>query len=172
MKLIIVSVTILGLVGMMVVVGASAATEAGVSATVTVQNISVSVSDGGVVYGTLATGTSEDTTLSGVDDTQIATNNGNITENFNIKGDDSTTSWTLAGTAGNEQYVNKFCKVDTGDCDGTPAWTALTTSYQTLKTGVAKDGTYDFDLQITTPTATADFDEQTITVVVQATTAS
>lgn len=166
MKSLIASITILGLAGMIVGVGVQGADEAGVAATVTVQNISVTVADGVVAYGTLGVNTSKDTTTSGVDDTQTATNNGNITENLNIRGDDSTTSWTLAGAAGSEQYVNKFCITT---CDSSPTWTALTTSNQTLASSVGTSGTQDFDLQIITPTVTTDFAEQTITVIVQAT---
>ncbi len=161
---------ILGLVGMVVGTGAGAATEAGVAATVTVQSISVFVSDGGVVYGTLAVSTSKDTTSGDLNDTQTATNDGNVTETLNIKGQDSSPgSWTLAGSVGADQYVHEFCKVDTGDCDGIPIWDALTTSYATLKTGVTKDGTYDFDLKITTPSSSGSFDEQSVNVTVQAT---
>ncbi len=151
---------------MIVGVAVQGANEASVAATVTVQSISVSVSDGTVTYGTLVVDTSEDTTTSGVNDTQVATNDGNITENLNIRGDDSTTDWTLAATAGNENYVNNFCITD---CDSSPVWTALTTSNQTLVSSVASSGTQDFDLQITTPTVTTYFTEQSITVIVQAT---
>lgn len=144
-----------------------AATEVGVAATVTVESISITVADGVVTYGTLAVNTSKDTTSGDLNDSQTATNNGNVTEDFNIKGQ-SSTSWTLAATADADQYMHEFCKVDTGDCDGTPTWTALAVGYQTLKTGVAKDGTYDFDLKVTTPTSTTDYDEQSVDVTVQA----
>lgn len=141
-----------------------AATEASVSATVTVQNISVSVSDGTVTYGTLAVNTSADTTSGGLNDSQTATNDGNVTENFNIKGQD-TASWTLQAAAGNNQYVHEFC---TTTCDTAPTWTALTTSYATLATGIGVSGTQVFDLRITTPTATADYTPQSVNVTVQA----
>lgn len=166
MKSTIATIAILALLGLGVGVIATAATESNVTATVTVQNISVSVADGNVTFGTLGLDTPKDTTSSGVDETQIATNDGNITETFNIKGDDSGTSWTLGSNAGNEIYANDFCITD---CDGTPVWVELSTSYVELKAGVASSGTQDFDLRINTPTVTSVFTEQTIGVVVQAT---
>jgi hypothetical protein len=140
------------------------ASSANVSATVTVQNVSVSVADGSISYGTLSAGEAEDTTTNGVNDSQTATNDGNITEALNIRGADST-NWTLAGTAGADQYIHKFC---TSNCDSSPTWTALTTSNQTLAASVAADGTQVFDLQITVPSTSSSFDAETITVTVQA----
>ena len=144
-----------------------ALTEQGVAATVTVQNISVSVGDGVVQYGTLDANTSKDTTSSGVNDSQIATNNGNVAEDFNIKGSNSG-NWTLSGSSGTDQYVHEFCRNDGGDCDGTPVFTALTTSYTELDTSVSASGTQDFDLKITTPTSSTNFSEQNVNVTVQA----
>lgn len=148
-----------------VVWGAETAT---VSATVTVQNISVSVSDGTVTYGTLGLSATQDTTASGIDDSQTATNDGNVSEDLNIQGQNST-AWTLASTAGSDQYFHKFC---TSDCDGTPTWTALTTSYQTLASGVASSGSQVFDLQIGTPSTSTSYTEQSVDVTVQAVAAS
>lgn len=139
-----------------------AATTASVAATVTVQNISVTVSDGTVAYGTLAVNTSAGTNGS---DTQTATNNGNITEDFNIRGQDSA-DWTLASSAGSDQYVHRFC---TSTCTSPPtSYTALTTSYQTLASSVSASGNQTFDLHITTPTSSSVFTEQSVDVTVQA----
>ena len=165
MKKIFAGISILALIAVAFPLGA--ATEVGVNATVTVQNIAVSVSDGTVAYGTLTLNSQEDTTSSGVNNTQVATNDGNVVENFNIKGADAG-NWTLAGAAGANQYVHEFCRGDTGTCDATAVFTALTTSYQELDTNVATSGTQDFDLQITTPTS-SDFVEHTAVVTVQAT---
>jgi len=150
---------------------AFSATEAGVTATVTVQNISITVADGTVAYGTLGANTSKDTTSGGLDDTQTATNDGNVSETFNIKGSDSV-AWTLAGAAGVNQYKHEFCKTGTGvpdPCDANPVYTALTTGYQALATPVAATGTQKFDLKITTPTSSSSFAEQSVNVTVQAT---
>lgn len=141
-----------------------AASTATVTATVTVQNISVSVSDGTVSYGTLATSGTKDTTSTGTDDSQTATNNGNVTEDFNIKGQ-NTASWTLAATQSTDQYFHKFCVTN---CDASPTWTALTTSYQTLGTAIATSGTKVFDLQIGVPSSSSSYTQQSVDVTVQA----
>lgn len=148
-----------------------AATEAGVAATVTVENIAISVADGVVTYGTLVVNTSKDTTASGLNDSQIATNDGNVNADFNIKGVDSA-NWTLEAAAGADQYKHEFCRGDTGTCDATPTFTALTTDYAVLDTGVTALGTQDFDLRITTPTSSSNFDAQNVNVTVQAVIAS
>ena len=139
-----------------------AAETADVTATVTVQNISVSVADGTVAYGTLALNTTADTNPG---DLQTATNDGNVTVEFNIQGQDSA-NWTIAGSAGANQYVHQFC---TATCGSPPTnYTALTTSYSTLAASVAAAGTQTFDLAITTPTSTASYVQQNVDVTVQA----
>ena len=129
--------------------------------TYTPVTVSVSVSDGVVSYGTLTAGSSQDTTSSGLNDTQTATNDGDVTENFNIKGQNSA-SWTLTATAGSEQYVHEF------STNGGSNWTALTTTYQTLATNIGVSGTVNFDLKITVPTSTNDYTQQSVDVTIQA----
>src|SRR3989344_3706482 len=141
-----------------------AADTGAVTATVTVQNISVSIFDGTVTYGTLSNNATADTTSGGLNDSQTATNDGNVTENFNIRGANSA-SWTLAGTNGSDIYRHRFC---TSDCDGTPTWNALTTSYQTLATGVATSGNQVFDLEIQTPNPSTVYTQQSVDVTVHA----
>jgi len=146
-----------------------AATTGEVSATVTVINLAVSVTDGTVAYLTISAGDTEDTTTpavdGGVDDSQTATNDGNVLADFNITGTDST-NWTLAGTAGSETFTHKWC---TTSCDeASPTWTAITTGYTSLATSIAASGgTQVFDLQMGTPTTTTNFTEQTATVTIQ-----
>jgi hypothetical protein len=141
-----------------------AASSANVTATVTIQNVSVTVSDGSVSYGTVSSGGTADTTSSGVNDSQTATNDGNVSEDLNIRGANST-NWTLGATAGTDQYVHSFC---TSNCDVSPAWTALTTSNQTLSSGVSASGTQVFDLEFSAPTSSTTFDQESLTVTVQA----
>ena len=155
------------LCAMMVTIGGHAATTGTVTATVTVQNVSVSVADGTVTYGTLSTTDTADTTSADLNDSQTATNDGNVTEDLNIKGQNSA-NWTLAGSVGSDQYKHEFCKVDTGDCDGTPTWSALTTGYAALKTGLTASGTYSFDLKISTPSSSSNYTQQSVDVTVQA----
>jgi hypothetical protein len=132
--------------------------------------ISITVSDASVAYGVLDVNTSKETTSGELNDTQVATNNGSVAEDFNIKGQDSA-DWTLAGSAGNEQYVHSFCTAGGGSpdpCDAVPTWTASTTSYQTLASNIATSGTKRFDLKVTMPTATTATADQTVSVIVQA----
>jgi len=143
---------------------ALAATTGTVSATVTVQNISLTVTDGTVAYGTLGLNATA-STRSPVD-LQTATNNGNVTETFTIKGQNSA-NWTLAATAGTDNYVHGFCLAT---CTTPPTnYTALTTSNQTLAAGVAASGTQTFDLYINTPTSSTNFTSQSVDVIVTAT---
>lgn len=144
-----------------------------VAATVTPQNISVSVTNGTVAYGTLDVSTSKDTTSGGVNNTQVATNDGNVAEDFNISSSNATggTAWTLAGTIGADQYKHSFCTAGGGSpdpCDGTPTWTAMSTSYGALSSNVAASGTQRFDLKIDTPSSVSDYVQKSITVTVQA----
>jgi len=155
--------SILTLIGFVIGPAVRAASTGTVTATVTVQNISVTVTDGTVAFGTLANNTSAGTNPA---DTQTATNNGNITETFNIKGQDSA-NWTLGATAGSDIYVLKFC---TATCTTPPtSYTALTLSYQTLAASVVASGTQTFDLYITTPNPSTVYTQQSVDVTVQAT---
>ncbi len=139
-----------------------AATTGTVAATVTVQNVSVSIGDGSIAYGTLANNTSAGTNGS---DTQTATNNGNVAEDITIKGS-NTGNWTLGATASTDQYVHKFC---TATCGSAPTnYTALTTSYQALATNLAASGTQTFDLYLTTPNPTTVYTQQSVDVTVLA----
>lgn len=143
-----------------------AATEGTVTATVTAQNVAVSVSDGTIAYGTIAVSGTANTTSAGLDDSQTATNDGNVSSDLDIKGQDATggTAWTLAGTIGSDQYKHDFCITD---CDGTPTWVSLTTTYQTLASGVAASGTQVFDTRISVPSATSDYVQKSVDVMVQ-----
>jgi hypothetical protein len=143
-----------------------ASTSATVTATVTVQNISVSVSDGTVVYGTLGLNSSAGTNGT---DTQTATNNGNVTEDLLIRGQ-NTAAWTLTGSAGDNEYVHRFCNASAQNCSTPPTnYDALTTNNQTLSSSVSASGTVDFDLHITTPSTSSSFVEQSVDVTVTAT---
>lgn len=132
--------------------------------------ISVSISDGIISYGVISEGGTQDTTSTGLNDTQVATNDGNITENFNIKGQNST-SWTLTGSVGYNQYKQEFCITGGGapdPCDSSPTWTVLTTAYQSLATAIASSGTQRFDLKITLPSLSSTYNQQTVDITIQA----
>lgn len=142
-----------------------AADTAVVSATVTVQNVSVTVSPGTVAYGTMALNTSKSTIPADLNAAQTVTNNGNVSEQFNIKGQNSA-NWTLALTAGADTYVHQFCAAA---CTSPPTnFTGLTTNYQTLAASIAALGTQTLHLRLTTPTTSTVFTQQSVDVTLQA----
>lgn len=124
--------------------------------------ISVTVSDGNISYGVVAT--SKDTTATGVNETQTVTNNGNVAEDFEIVGQNSA-DWTLGASAGDAIYKHAWC---TSNCDSSPIWNALTTAYQSLATNIAASGAQDFDLQVTVPTSNAGNNQQNVNVTIRA----
>jgi len=141
-----------------------------VTATVTVQNVAITVSDGSIAYGTIVAGGTKSTLPAEANDKQTATNTGNVTEDFNIKGANATgCTWTLASTQGSEQYFHKFCNDTDYDCTSPDTnYTALTTNYTTLDTGITTSGTVEIQLYIGVPTSTSCTDEATVQVTVQA----
>ena len=148
-----------------------AADTADVSATVTVKNIAISVSDGSIAYGALAAGATQSTLPGGVNDIQTATNSGNVEEDFNIKGYNVTSgcTWTLAATQGADQYFHKFCNDTDLDCTTPPTnYTALTTNYASLGSNIAVSGNVQFQLQIGVPSSTSCTSQATVQVTVQA----
>jgi len=162
MKSLIAILGILGMIGLVVGPLAQAANTATVTATVTVQNISLTVSDGAIAYGTLAQNSTKSTC--DLSDTQTVTNNGNVAETFNIMGSNSA-NWTLGATPGSDIYVHKFA---TSSCPVTWGGTALTTSYQTMATNIAANATTTLNLQINTPNPSTVFTQQSVDVTVQA----
>ena len=103
--------------------GVSAAETGTVTCTVTGALVSVIVTDGSVAYGTLALNYEKDTTTSGVNDNQTATNNGTVDETFMIKSSDAdgATPWTLETSQSANQFTHKFSTT------GGAPWTAMDT---------------------------------------------
>lgn len=153
-------------------VSASAQTDdATVTATVTVQNIAVSVNQASFAYGSIPANTASTTLplFSGAGIT--ATNDGSLAD-FDIFGA-NTANWTLASaTSSADNYIHKFCNETDNDCASSGAFgasfTALTTSPQTLKASVAAAGTVAFQLSIHTPNPSTVFTQQSAVVTVQA----
>ncbi|MEO7364643.1 MAG: hypothetical protein ABIV43_04040, partial [Candidatus Saccharimonadales bacterium] len=138
--------------------------------TYTTSIISVTVADGSITYGIVPGGSNASTVASSLNDTQLATNDGNITEDINIRGNDSA-GWSIAGTAGSNQYVHSFCKTGSGSpdpCDTSPTWVPLTTSYQSLVLGLTVSSSQRFDLQLTAPTSSSTTSSQSVNVTIQA----
>lgn len=136
-----------------------------VAATVTVTNVALTVADASIAYGSLGLSTARSTS-SGMWDTQSATNTGNVAEDFFIAGTDSA-NWTLGATSSSETYRHAFCL---SACESTPTnYTALTTGNTILVSNVAAGAATRFDLALTTPTATANYTQQSVDVIVTAT---
>ncbi|HOB89704.1 MAG TPA: hypothetical protein PKG74_00010 [Candidatus Colwellbacteria bacterium] len=145
---------------------AHASNSATVAATVLLENVSVSVSDGTVDYGILALNSSNCTTT--LTDTQTVTNEGNVNINILIRGQDSV-NWTLSGSADTDKYVHRFCNASVNDCDTPPTdYTALTLNNQTLGSALPPSDTIDLDLNLTTPTASTFFIQQDVDVIITA----
>lgn len=158
-KQFIASIAILGLVGMLVGVAVLAAAEQSVTATVTPQVLSVTVSPTSIDYGILDVSTA--TTSSEI----TATNNGNVTEKFNIRGSNST-NWTLStASIGTDVFMHEF-STDVGYTTWAPL---ATTTYATLAPSIATSNSDLFKLKFKMPSVTTATSTQTTTVTVQAT---
>lgn len=147
---------------MVVGVAVRAADSASVTATVTPQIISVSVSTSTISYGILNVGeTSASSTVI------TATNGGNVAEKFEIKGSNSA-NWTLSSTStGADIFKHEFATDDSSYLTYTALDSAL---YATLDTSVsAPSGTQLFKLRLKMPSSTSVTTEQSTTVTVLAT---
>lgn len=127
--------------------------------------VSVTITtDGTVDYGLVAGGATKSTI--DLSDTQTAQNDGSVTETFNIKTSNATngTQWTIGSSPGSDVFVHEF-STNSGS-----EWTKFSAadSYQTLATGINADGTQNFDLRITAPTESSDYQEKTISITIQA----
>ena len=132
-----------------VAMNAEAATSDNISITVTLANISVSVTPDTWAMGTIAPSSVETQAC-------VATNDVEVTEDFKIAVSNSG-DWTAGGTAAENVFV---MKEGATVLSGTPA---------TLATGVAgSGGTKAFDLEFTAPSPGSVYTEQTITVTVSA----
>lgn len=177
MKSLLASICILGVVGLVIGVMALAASEQGITASVCPELVSLTVSPNSVDYGVLALGATDQAPAPAY---VTVANNGNVTEDFTIKGADAVASpsgtWSLCWTGGActipgiDKYVHEF---------STDAWTTpheLTTSYQTLQAGIVGgvcDGTggssVTTHLRIDTPTSTSVYDDYSASVTILAT---
>ena len=137
---------------------AYAQAESTVSATVTPAFVAVSALPTTVGYGVKVLGSTAQTPTP---DNFVATNDGNITADFLIRGD-NTADWGLGGTAADETYVHRASK------DAFTTNTVLSTTNQSFQTGVAASGTVTVSLNMDLPTSSASTTEQTAPVIVVA----
>ncbi|HBB64996.1 MAG: hypothetical protein UR84_C0016G0012 [candidate division WS6 bacterium GW2011_GWD1_35_594] len=145
----------------------NAADTQAVTATVTVSNVSLSLSDASIAYGTLSTSAVLNTTSAAqqLNDSQTITNNGNVAIDLQVQGQDSA-NWTLGATPGSNIYSHETCVTT---CDTSPTWVPMTTSYgSSIVTNIAPLGTQDVDFQLKTPTSTTFFTQQSVNVSVRA----
>jgi len=156
-------------------VATGAATEDDVACTVTVQNIACSVADGDVTYGILGTNEKAHTAAGGNGETQAITNDGNDDVDFDLKGVNTTDTggaWTLVAENARDaenKYSHEYCVTD---CDSSPVWVSLTTSYAEIAASKAPLASQDFDLRISTPISTSSYTEQNAKVWAQCSPAS
>lgn len=137
---------------------------AAVTATVTPQSVSVSVSDGSIAFGTVALSGTQDTIT--LVDTQTVTNTGNVMEDFNIKTSTATggtTPWTVSTTTpGADSFV-----LSVSD-DAGVGWEIIESDYITMSMEIEAAGEEPYDFKIDMPTSSTDTDEKSITITIQA----
>ena len=156
-----------------------AATEGTVSATVTPQIISVTVTDGDVDYGTLDISESNNTFNGTAAETQTITNDSNVSADISLRSSDAyvvadTTDWALAGTAGSDIFVHSYDV----DASGSASWTAFpfdgafdntyTSSVVTLTESGGANDNATLDLKIDMPSSISNTAAHSIDVTVQA----
>jgi len=128
--------------------------------------VSITVLDGVVAYGIVADNTSQDTTASGVNDTQKAVNTGDVTVDFSVQGTDSA-AWELdLAVNGTDQYTHEI-----STNGGTVYMFFDELSFRDFATGIptTTSQTQTFDLRILTPNPSTNFDPQNVNVTIQAT---
>ncbi len=137
---------------------AGAGHEAPISASVTVENVSLQVSPSSVNYGTLSL---EDTKRSGtaVSPFFTATNNGNVNEDLLVRGADATITggpWAIQGsqltcpTDGTNVYSHSIIGV-TSSTDDTEIFMTTLDSGTDLATALTPSSTKDFNSKIYMP---------------------
>ena len=141
-----------------------AAATATVGATVTASNLSLSVANGTIVYGSVALSTA--TTTAGNGYTQTVTNLGS-TMVLNAKSSNATggTAWTLGTSIGSDTF-NHEVSTTTGSTYMTfQATDTYLTASSTFPNGAA---TQALHFRLTTPSASTDFVQKSITITLQA----
>ena len=125
---------------------------------------SVTITSSGVVeYGFVELSTASSTVNNGY--TQTAQNDGD-TAKFNVKSSDATggTTWTLASSIDNNVFKHEFSTTTGTRWDVMPN----NATYVTANPSVAVSGTVTFDFRLTTPSASTDYQQKSITITVQA----
>ncbi|MGC9605639.1 MAG: hypothetical protein ABSF56_02700 [Minisyncoccia bacterium] len=144
---------------------AMAGSTATVAATVTAQLLNISVAPGTIAYGSVPLNTATTTVNHGYQ--QTVTNSGSTIQ-LNVKSSDATngTSWTLASSPGSDTYEHQVSTTTGSTYMIMPNSSTYITASSTMTTGVTN--TQKLDFQLTTPTASTDFLQKSITITVQA----
>ena len=164
------SIAIVGLVGLAV---GTAAGAADVVATVTPQIVSVTIADGGVDFGIVAAGGSNDTIDGTASETQIITSASNVSTDVQIRSTDATgttVDWNLEATIGLDQFIHSY-DVDTAGA-GSAVWTAFpadNSNSAVVATLPISGNSVTLDLKIDMPDTITDTTVHSIDVTVLAT---
>jgi len=136
----------------------AAGPEAPITASVTVQNVSVTVSPASVNYGTLSFETTKRSDALTTPVTFTATNNGNVNEDLKVRGSDATFSggsWTIQAAAPTcPAQINLFRHSaigKTGLADDPEFFMTTVNSGTNLASALAAAGAKDFNANIYMP---------------------
>jgi hypothetical protein len=159
---------------------ASAAGTADIDVTVTIQNLSISLSSNTWGIGTIVAGST--TQMTEADDITV-TNDGNVDEDFTLKLTDPA-AWTSGASPGADAFTMSGLFCGAADAPGGTDFNAedvMTTSAQTATANVfgyaggssdgvsvAASSAVDLWLEFQAPTSSSSFTQQTITVTVGA----
>lgn len=116
--------------------------------------ISIVVSDGSVNFGNVPLNSSKSTV--DISKMQSVTNNGNVSVNVSIRGEDTVCPWTLGSSVGPDAYVYEF--------QAAGPWTQIQKTNSLLKENLGVSESQNFHLRFWTPTFTSCLDEQTVNV--------
>ena len=129
-------------------------------------NLAVSVSDGSIAFGSVALNTAT-TTAGGTGQTQTVSNDGSNAV-INVKSGNATggTTWTLGTSPGSDIF-----KLEVSTTTGATYMTfQATDTYLTASSSSASLTSGPLDFRFTTPTASTDFVQKSLTITVQVTT--
>lgn len=142
-----------------------AATTATVTATITAVNLAISVADGTIAYGSVNLSTATTTANNG--ETQVVTNDGSNMK-LNAKSSDATggTAWTLGTSIGSNIFKHEVSTTTGASYMTFQATDTYITASSTISAGL----TGNLDFRLTTPSASTDFVQKSITLTVQAAT--
>ena len=164
MKSFLVSICILGMIGIVMGITIQAATTGTITTTVTAKSVSVTRTDaqGTIAYGTVALSGSTTTDPAGQDKTTTFQNNGSASEKFSVASSAASggTGWTItSGTPGSNTFRHSFATTTA------VTWQILDTAdtYETATSTIDVNASLNVYLKIEMPSA-SDYVQKTITI--------